>query len=74
MDHGTVIGQDVHYVPVKHGSIYVRVHPCRVLLEKMKKDVYEYSNQYERSHDRKIVVSLQSTDASEESERENIGQ
>ena len=40
----------------------------------MKKDVYEYSNQHERSQDRTIVVSLQSTDASEESERENIGQ
>ena len=74
MDHGTVIGQDVHYVPVKHGSIYVRVHLCRVLLETMKKDVYEYSNQHERSQDRTIAVSLQSTAASEESERENIGQ
>ena len=40
----------------------------------MKKDVYEYSNQHERSQDITVAVSLQSTDASDESEGENIGQ
>lgn len=31
---GTVIGQDGQQVLVKHGSVYVRVHPCRLVLEK----------------------------------------
>ena len=31
---GTVIGQDGQQVLVKHGSVYVRVHPCRLMLEK----------------------------------------
>ena len=30
---GTVIGQDGQQVLVKHGGSYVRVHPCRLLLE-----------------------------------------
>ena len=30
---GTVIGQDGQQVLVKHGSTYVRVHPCRLQLE-----------------------------------------
>ena len=30
---GTVIGQDGQQVLVKHGGSYVRVHPCRILLE-----------------------------------------
>ena len=30
---GTVIGQDDQQVRVKHGGSYVRVHPCRLLLE-----------------------------------------
>ena len=32
---GTVIGQDGQQVLVKHGSVYVRVHPCRLMLEKL---------------------------------------
>ena len=31
---GTVIGQDSQQVLIKHGSTYVRVHPCRVVLDK----------------------------------------
>ena len=38
---GTVIGQDGQQVLVKHRSIYVSLHPCRSVLEKMNKDVYE---------------------------------
>ena len=30
---GKVIGQDGQQVLVKHGSVYVRVHPCRLTLE-----------------------------------------
>ena len=30
---GTVIGQDSQQVLIKHGGIYVRVHPCRIMLE-----------------------------------------
>ena len=30
---GTVIGVDNQTVLIKHGSVYVRVHPCRVLYE-----------------------------------------
>ena len=30
---GTVLGQDGQQVLVKHGGIYVRVHPCRLSLE-----------------------------------------
>ena len=31
---GKVIGQDSQQVLIKHGGIYVRVHPCRVMLKK----------------------------------------
>ena len=31
----TVIGQDGQQVLVKHGGSYVRVHPCRLLLEQV---------------------------------------
>ena len=31
---GTVIGKDGQQVLVKHGGVYVRVHPCRLTLEK----------------------------------------
>ena len=31
---GTVLGQDGQQVLVKHGGVYVRVHPCRLSLEK----------------------------------------
>ena len=31
---GKVIGQDSQQVLIKHGSAYVRVHPCRIMLEK----------------------------------------
>ena len=30
---GTVIGQDSQQVLVKHGGVYIRVHPCRLMLE-----------------------------------------
>ena len=30
---GTMIGQDGQQVLVKHGGSYVRIHPCRLLLE-----------------------------------------
>ena len=32
---GTAIGQDGQQVLVKHGGSYVRVHPCRLLLEQV---------------------------------------
>ena len=32
---GTVIGQDGQQVLVEHGGSYVRVHPCRLLLEQV---------------------------------------
>ena len=31
---GKVIGQDGQQVLIKHGGTYVRVHPCRIILEK----------------------------------------
>ena len=31
---GTVIGHDSSNVLIKHGAHYVRVHPCRVILDK----------------------------------------
>ena len=31
---GTVIGQEGQQVLVKHGGVYIRVHPCRLTLEK----------------------------------------
>ena len=31
---GKVIGHESQQVLIKHGGTYVRVHPCRVLLEK----------------------------------------
>ena len=31
---GKVIGTDSQQVLIKHGSIYVRVHPCRILLDR----------------------------------------
>ena len=31
---GKVIGHDAQQILIKHGSIFVRVHPCRVLLDK----------------------------------------
>ena len=31
---GKVIGYDAQQILIKHGSVYVRVHPCRVLLER----------------------------------------
>ena len=31
---GKVIGQESQQILIKHGGIYVRVHPCRVMLEK----------------------------------------
>ena len=30
---GTVIGQDSQQVLVKHGGVYIRVHPCRLMLD-----------------------------------------
>ena len=30
---GTVIGRDTQQILIKHGGTYVRVHPCRVMLE-----------------------------------------
>ena len=35
---GKVIGQDAQQVLIKHGGVYVRVHPCRIM---MKKDSHE---------------------------------
>ena len=31
---GTAIGQEGQQVLVKHGSVYIRVHPCRLMLER----------------------------------------
>ena len=31
---GTVLGQDGQQILVKYGSTYVRVHPCRICLER----------------------------------------
>ena len=31
---GKVIGQDGQQVLIKHGGMYVRVHPCRIMFEK----------------------------------------
>lgn len=30
---GFVVGHDSQQIPIKHGSTYVRKHPCRVLLK-----------------------------------------
>ena len=34
---GTVLGQDGQQILVKHGSVYIRVHPCRICLERSAK-------------------------------------
>ena len=34
LDVGVVLGQDGQQVLVKHGSIYCRVHPCRLSLQR----------------------------------------
>ena len=40
---GKVIGQDGQQVLIKHGGVYVRVHPCRIMLEKSSIDVRSVS-------------------------------
>ena len=44
-DPGTVIGIENQTVVIKHGSIYVRVHPCRVMHENSKFQAKEIKGQ-----------------------------
>ena len=50
---GTVLGQDNKQVLIKHGGVYVRVHPCRVSLVKKT----HYATKHENTENMKQCVN-----------------
>ena len=50
---GNIIGKDGQQVVVKHGSVYVRVHPCRLTLKstQVQPTDFEDSGQLEHAED-----------------------
>ena len=70
---GTVIGQDGQQVLVKHGSVYVRVHPCRLVLEKGKETqcLQQRNRSDETIGDKGTILSEQTNQNDDSSENED---
>ena len=60
---GKVIGQESQQVLIKHGGIYVRVHPCRVMMDKKVEESGQLKNQ-----------SQQTSSKSSDTQSENLGE
>ena len=78
---GSVLGQDGQQILIKHGSYYVRVHPCRVKLvqsenQPEKNIVKEYlpSNHREEEHQTPSNITREYQESSEDSDNESINE
>ena len=73
---GVVIGQVNQQVFVKHGTFYIRVHPCRLQLVKSSfqssnEPVSEQSSQYGHNHQNESNTQNQQTEINSSSDSEN---
>ena len=70
---GKVIGQDGQQVLVKHGSVYVRVHPCRLTLKstQLQPTDFEDGGQLEHAEDAVVEKERQENIDAESSDGED---
>ena len=55
---GTVIGIENQTIIIKHGSVYVRVHPCRVMHENSEFKTKQIKDQKDNSQKRAVCTDL----------------
>ena len=68
---GTVLGQEGQQILVKHGRVYVRVHPCR-LLHKVTPEVCQDSEGESRNVQKSETEHVQKSKSVDEPEKEVV--